>query len=196
VLFRSDKGEVHIPGAGTFGMFVLLVSLGMLFAGTMAVYLVFRTQVPVELWRPVGLHHLPWTLWLSTGLLLACSAKIHWALYSIRRDRQFPLLLALTATLTLGVGFLLLQSWNWYEMWQAISADQHHSKFLATFYLLTGLHAAHVLGGLISLALVLQKARRHIYSRNFHPGVRYCTIYWHFLDAAWLVIFLTLLLGS
>jgi cytochrome c oxidase subunit III len=190
------KADLYIPGAGTMGMVVLIASLSMLFAATMMVYFVFRAKVPQNLWRPAGFDHLPWTLWISTAILIACSFTIHTALAGIRKDREKSLILGLALTLILGLIFLLAQSWNWYELWIAISADQHRSKFMTTFYLLTGLHAAHVLGGLIPLVVVLVRAKQHIYSRNFYPGVRYCTIYWHFLDTAWLFIFVSLLLGT
>jgi cytochrome c oxidase subunit 3 len=190
------KTDLHIPGAGTMAMVLLIASLSMLFAASMMVYFVFRAKVPQSLWRPSGFDHLPGTLWISTAILMACSVTIHMALAAVRKDRQQKMMAGLIATLILGLVFLLAQSWNWYELWTAISADQHRGKFMTTFYLLTGLHAAHVFGGLIPLAVVLVRANRQVYSRNFHPGVRYCAIYWHFLDAAWLFIFVSLLLGT
>ncbi len=68
----SGKGDLHIPGAGTFGMFVLIGSLSMLFAASMVLYVVFRSRVGVMDWRPHGLDHLPVTLWASTVLLVSC----------------------------------------------------------------------------------------------------------------------------
>ena len=222
--FDDGKGNLHIPGAGSFGMFVLIASLSMLFAASMVLYIVFRSRAGIADWRPPGLDHLPATLWASTVLLVSCSAAIHWALAGIRKDRAPQLMIGLLLTLALGFLFLAAQSYNWFEVWQKVSQAppevshvsatvpqtppavfqvqqivppiQNRSKFMATFYILTGLHAAHVLGGLIPLIVVFIKAQRHIYSRNFHPGVRYCTIYWHFLDVAWLVIFVALLAGS
>ena len=174
--FPGGKGDLHIPGAGTMGMFVLILSLSMLFwlASMVAVCgpAIAGSGTAMAASRPEC--HLPATLWLSTVLLLSCSATIHWAWSGIRKDRESRLIVGLAITLVLGLAFLAAQCYNWYDIWLAISADQHRSKFLTTFYMLTGLHAAHVLGGLIPLAVVLAKARRHVYSRNFHPGVRYC----------------------
>ncbi len=114
----------------------------------------------------------------------------------IRKDRTKQLITGLLLTLALGLLFLLMQSINWLEIWREVSQEQHRSKFMTTFYILTGLHAAHVLGGLIPLIVVFIKSLRQVYSRNFHPGVRYCAIYWHFLDVAWIVIFVSLLAGT
>jgi cytochrome c oxidase subunit 3 len=65
-----------------------------------------------------------------------------------------------------------------------------------TFYMLTGLHAAHVIGGLALLAIVTVRAFCGRYSANAHAGVLYSTMYWHFLDGVWLVMFAVMLLGS
>ena len=91
---------------------------------------------------------------------------------SVRKDRNRQLTTGLLLTLCLGLLFLLCQTFNWIEIWRAVAAAQHRSQFMTTFYILTGLHAAHVLGGLIPLAIVSMKAMRHRYSRNFYPGVR------------------------
>jgi len=192
----SSKGELHVAGAGTAGMYVMLVSLSMLFLASLAVYVIFRFKFPAAEWRPAGFMHLPVTLWVSTILLVGCSVTIHLALLSVRNDKEPALKAWLIATLVLGVAFLGVQFQNWVELWNEISADQHRGKFMVSFYMLTGLHAAHVLGGLLPLGVVTRNAFLSRYSRNFYPGVRYCTIYWHFLDGAWLIIFVALLLGT
>ncbi|MFH1681903.1 MAG: cytochrome c oxidase subunit 3 [Candidatus Eisenbacteria bacterium] len=65
-----------------------------------------------------------------------------------------------------------------------------------TFYMLTGLHAAHVLGGLIALAVVTARAHRGAYSAADHAGIELCARYWHFLDIVWIVLFAVLLVGN
>ncbi len=83
-----------------------------------------------------------------------------------------------------------MQTINWLEFYHALPAGTNISgAYLAGFYILTALHALHVIGGLFPLAFVIRNAKRGQYSRNFHPGVRYSTIYWHFLDAIWLLLF-------
>jgi cytochrome c oxidase subunit 3 len=88
--------------------------------------------------------------------------------------------------------FLLLQGANWLEFYLKIRATPLEGAYLGMFYVLTGLHAAHVVGGLIPLGIVIYRAGRGRYSRNFHPGVRYVTAYWHFLDVVWCVLFATI----
>ncbi|HET9929853.1 MAG TPA: cytochrome c oxidase subunit 3, partial [Polyangiaceae bacterium] len=65
-----------------------------------------------------------------------------------------------------------------------------------TFYVLTGLHAAHVVGGFVPAGIVFARARRREYSSSRHEGVLLCTQYWHYLGVVWLALFLVLELSS
>ncbi|MCZ6542722.1 MAG: cytochrome c oxidase subunit 3, partial [Planctomycetota bacterium] len=77
------------------------------------------------------------------------------------------------------------------------SLDEVQKAFVLTgFYVLTGVHALHVIGGLIPLAAVTIRSFRNRYSSTDHAAVRYCAMYWHFLDGVWIVLFATLMLGT
>lgn len=211
---RYGGKSLHVPGAGTLGVLLLVGSLSVLFISSLIGYICYWYSFP----RPVTVH-LPWGLWLSTTVLLISSLTIHWAWVAIRHDLQRSSQLALAITLILGITFLGLQCWNWAEIYGALQSADHALKALhpqyvspiggmrmvhaliyekqamfAAFFFFTVMHAVHVLGGLIPLGVVNVKARRGVYSRNYHPGVRYCLIYWHFLDAAWILILITLLI--
>jgi cytochrome c oxidase subunit III len=186
---QPERGQ-PVPGAGRLGMAVFLVSLSMLFAASMVGYLVVRLRA--EAWPPPGMPRLPSGLWVATAVIVGCSVTIHRALLAARRGLQQPMVRWLGATLGLGALFLILQAMNW---WGLITArmPMQANLYAFTFYMLTGLHAAHVIGGLIPLGVVTSKARRGAYSAGSHPGVEYSAMYWHFLDAVWLVMFATLL---
>ncbi len=213
-LQRYGGKPLHIPGAGTLGVSLMVGSLSILFISSLIGYICYWFSFP----RPVAIQ-LPWGLWLSTAVLIVSSFTIHWAWMAVRHDLQRSCRMALLATLLLGMAFLLLQVWNWFEIYGALQTASHalnalHPQYvspiggmrkghamvyeekalLAAFYFFTILHALHVLGGLIPLGVVNVKARQGVYSRNYHPGVRYCLIYWHFLDAAWILILITLLI--
>ena len=66
--------------------------------------------------------------------------------------------------------------------------------YMFTFYVLTALHALHILGGLIFLATVTAKSFAGRYSPDYHPGVTYAAMYWHFLDVVWLIMFVLIFL--
>lgn len=197
---KSDKPEVFIPNAGTMGMWLLLVALGMLFASSVVAYLALRfVKFAGQPWPPYGFPPLPRSLWLSTVVILSASVTIHLALAAIRRDRLPALRRYLLLTLGLGVAFLVLQLWNWWSLYAALPPQfVSQGGYFGVFVVLTGLHAVHVLGGLIPLGIVWSRARGAgsavYYSANFHPGVRYCTMYWHFLDLVWLTLFIVVYL--
>ena len=128
-------------------------------------------------------------------MLVTCSATAHLALAAIRRDDSKRLVQMLIATFALGLLFLALQIWNYLTLARAeLTAKTNLYGF--TFYMMTGLHAAHVIGGLIPLAITLMRARSGRYTSFFHGGVRNVVLYWHFLDVVWIVVFACLLAGS
>ena len=101
----------------------------------------------------------------------------------------------LVATLVLAVGFLGLQSYAWYTIWPQVAAvAAPGSSYLKMFYMMTGLHAAHVVGGLVPLVIVTAAAYKGMYGRKKNAGVRFTAIYWHFLDVVWCVIFVVVYL--
>jgi cytochrome c oxidase subunit III len=190
--------ESAVHPLGTQGMKILLLSLSVLFAASLAGYLVVRLRAPE--WPPPGMPPLPRGLWLSTGLILVSGVTMHWALIAARLNRRTALGTALALTTTLGVAFLISQIVNWsgVRLTQAPSPGQIDGAkmFAFTFYLLTFLHAAHVLGGLGPLAVTTAHAFSGRYSAAHHPGVWYSTMYWHFLTVVWVVIFIVLYVAS
>jgi cytochrome c oxidase subunit 3 len=185
----TGKGDIHIPGAGSIGLVILLVSLSMLFLASILAYVVIRVHAP-DRWPPPGLPHIPNSLWISTIVIVTASFTIQAAVAAVRRDDEKRLARWLLATFIIGVVFLALQTFNWIEFYLEIrQVGRLEGAYLGMFYVLTGLHAAHVVGGLIPLGIVYYRSRKSRYSRNFHPGVRYVSIYWHFLDIIWVVLF-------
>ena len=194
----QDKGRVirtggergsDVPGAGTMGITLFLASLSMLFAGSL--FAVVWVRISADQWPPVGAPALPRLLWLSTALLIGCSAMIHSALGAIRRGDQQGLRRRLILTAAMATLFLASQTAGWFQFFDAAVFESHLYSF--SFYVLTGLHAAHVIGGIVALAVVLVMTYRGCYSGAHYPGVRNTAIYWHFLDAVWLVLFVFLL---
>lgn len=172
------------------GMGIFLVSLSILFAATMVGYIVVRLRA--EQWPPPGTPALPWTMWLSTAILIGCSFAIHRALIKVRSGEQPALRRAMMASLILGILFLLVQTLNWAQLIQA-QMTVRSSLYAFTFYTLTGLHALHVIAGVIQLEIVTRRTWRGIYTPESHLGIRLSAMYWHFLDAVWLVMFLCLM---
>lgn len=180
-------------------MRVFLVSLGMLFAASLVGFAVVRWQLGQRSLWPADLPPLPSGLLLSTLILIASSVTMQWALNGIRAGRGERLRSGLLLTMLLGIGFLLMQMRCWLVWLAPISqqwsqADEFRFA-LTSFYVLTGLHALHVVGGIVPMAIVTRNAFRDAYSADFFPGVQYTAMYWHFLGAVWIILYAALWIG-
>jgi cytochrome c oxidase subunit 3 len=113
---------------------------------------------------------------------------MHVALRAVRHNRFEVLQRSLTVALTLTGAFVLGQAQNWRSMYGATLASDARTLYGFTFYMLTGLHALHVLGGFVPLLVVLGKAKRREYSSSNHEGVKLCAQYWDYLALVWLIL--------
>jgi cytochrome c oxidase subunit 3 len=177
--------------AGVFGMLAFIASLAMIFAATILGVVVVRLEDDGA-WPPVGLPGLPSLLAWSTVVLLLSSGTMWLASRAAGRGHAGPLARWMVATFGLAVIFLGLQGLAW---WQLLSASVEITDHLYawTVYVLTALHALHVVGGIVPMAIVTWNAIRDRYTVENHRGVTYVGLYWHFLDVAWLGLYATLL---
>lgn len=194
------EGAVRLPPEGgggaprrasvrRLGMRLFLASLGMLFAGSLVGYLAIRLRAPA--WPPSGSQGLPAGLWWSTALVLLASAFMVVGERAVRRGRISALTGWLGLALALTVAFLAAQVGNWMQM-AADGMFPQQSLAAFGFYLLTFLHAAHVLGGLVPMVVTLVRSRQGRYSAVDHEGVELLGMYWHFLAVTWVAIFAVL----
>jgi len=193
----ADAAARH--SAGRFGMVLFLISIGVLFIATLLVLLVVRVQLARDGLWPSDLPALPKALWVSTAVLIASSGTMQWSLAAIRTGQANLLRNGLIATTALGLAFLATQIWCWIA-WAGVVADRWATSdefrlALTGFYVLSGLHGLHVIGGLIALIRTMIGAARRRYSAQEHAGVQYTSWYWHFLDVVWLIIFIVLMIA-
>ena len=179
--------------AGLFGMWLFLVALGVLFVSVILGYVVVRVDNGSD-FIPEGAPPPPALLLVSTALLILSSVTMQGAVRAGRKgDPRQGLRMAFTVALALG--FLALQAIAWWQLAREsmLPAD---SLYAWTFYVLTALHALHVLGGLPPMLIVTVRALRMGYGPSDHRGLVYCAMYWHFLDAVWIVLYAILWIGS
>lgn len=168
--------------AAMIGLGVFLAVVVTLFALLISAYFM-RMQVADWAQMPA-----PKLLWFNTGVLILSSAALQYAQVAARGGRMEDVGGGLIAGGLFASAFLVGQLFAW----QQLSAAGH---FLATnpasafFYLLTGLHGLHLLGGLVALALTAGKVRQGVEFSQVLLSVRLCAFYWHFLLALWLVLF-------
>ena len=136
---------------------------------------------------------------LNTFLLILSSVAVVLALDAVQKRNQRGLVRWLAATFVLGVVFLGIQAYEYYiliseGLWFGSIPEwlEHAGRtdlFGTTFYAMTGFHGAHVLVGVIMLAIVLFKAVKGYYTHDDHMGVELFGLYWHFVDLVWIILF-------
>jgi cytochrome c oxidase subunit 3 len=156
---------------------------------------VFRSTRAEQSWQAFSV---PAMLWVSTALILLSSATFEVARRALRRGAREVYQRWLVASLGLGFGFLVAQLLAWRGLvGQGIYlATNPHSSF---FYLLTGLHALHLLGGIMGLSYLMFRARFGAAGAKDEAGKQRARVdavglYWHFMDGLWVYIFALLFL--
>jgi cytochrome c oxidase subunit 3 len=172
------------------GIWIALVPVLVLFLA-LASALVLRQDYRVG-WRTVALPHI---LWLNTIILLASSLVLERGRRALR-DRA-SLIAAqrwLLTALALGLLFMAGQVIAWQQLYsQGVAART--SPLGVFFFLLTGAHAVHLLGGLIGLGLATLLPARGFRQLTRGMAVRIAAIYWHFLSILWCGLLLLLVLS-
>jgi len=141
-----------------------------------------------EPWQPFT-HS--WRLWINSGVLVLASVAMQNAVYALRRDQSLRLLCSLAAGALLAMLFIILQMSVW-QFLQAMGYGVAANPANSYFYILTGLHALHLLGGLVALGRVVNSLRRDSDLQNRHAAIEACALYWHYLLGLWLVLFFML----
>lgn len=177
----GDEGDRPVNN-GLLGLGLFLIAVTMLFTGFTSAYIISRSGPS---WQSIPM---PKVLWLSTAVLLLSSLTLEGARQALRRAYLRVVNRWLWMTALLGGVFVAGQLEAWHALRNAgvYLPTNPHSSF---FYVLTGLHGLHFLGGIIALAYVLYLARGGVYTRPLHQSFNLCTIYWHFLDGLWLYLF-------
>lgn len=168
------------------GMILFLVSEAFLFGSLFWTYYYLRAENPV--WPPSGVQLDMVLASVNTAILLSSSGVIWWAGRAIRQGRQTNLALGLAITITLGITFLGITFFEWTHE----SFRPWTSAYGSIFYTLTGFHALHVFGGvLLLLSLLTRTLKKRITSSNF-GAIEVGSLYWHYVDFIWIIVFSTL----
>ncbi len=168
---------------------VLLGVVTVLFSLLIAAYAV---RMAFEDWRPVPEQ---WLLWLTTGLLVASSLAFHAAWLGVRDRRLDRAQLGMLAGGGFALGFFVGQLAAWRQL-NGLPVFDITNPAIAFFYLITALHALHLMGGLVAWSVafgVVHKGTDHPRAARL---VRLCATYWHYLLGVWLVLFGLLFSGN
>lgn len=131
---------------------------------------------------------LPDILWVNTGALVLSSIALEWTQRSARQGSMAQVRLGLVTASVLAVGFLVGQLVAWQQLSAAgfIVAGNPANSF---FYLVTGLHGLHIVGGLVALGWAASKAWHSDSVATVRLNVELCSTYWLFMLVVWVALF-------
>lgn len=172
------------------GILLFILSEVMLFGAFFAAYFFIRVVAEPASWPPAGIELPVLIAGINTAVLVSSSFTIHYALESIKKGNRNGLKLGLTLTWLLGATFLFIQLNEYVH----IGFSARDGAFGSIFYGLTGLHGAHVFVGLCLLTFANIRAYRGHFgpAQKDHLGVEVPSIYWHFVDIMWVIVFLAI----
>jgi cytochrome c oxidase subunit 3 len=188
----NKASDLSAGGPATFGMRLLIASLTVLFAASLVGYVVTRLRL-----GPDFVVKVPDLFYVSTGVLLVTGICLEATWRRLRRGAVGPARTLLLATVVAAVAFLAVQVPALIGLLRAHrTALVDGNPLLGFVFFLVLLHALHVLGGLVALAVVAARSlRRQLIPDQDGPAVRLSTRYWHFLEIVWAVMFLVFLLA-
>ena len=186
VELTRDERAVRQTSGPVLGMVIFVASEAMFFATFFGAYFTIYSVNPV--WPPAGFPRLePELATVLTVLLVASSVTLQIGVRAIRRDRTRTMLVWLGLTILLGAGFLGLQLYDY----SLLGFGVRDGIFGSLFYVMTGLHMAHVFGGVVFLVLVLVQGLGGQLTHAHHDSMEAGSIYWHFVDVVWICLFTT-----
>jgi cytochrome c oxidase subunit 3 len=167
-----------------FGLWLFMASVFILFMAFTSAYIVRRAEGNWQIFE------LPALFTYSTIVILLSSVTMQWTYFAVKRNQLVNAKNMIVLTSVAGVIFLALQWMGWGSL---IESSIHlvgnpSGSFL---YIITGLHAAHIISAIVFLLVVLANALRNRFNLN---QIEMCTTYWHFLGVLWLYLFVFLTL--
>jgi len=170
-------------------LYIGIFSSIMLFSGLTSGYIVRQADGG---WL---IFSMPFMFWISTGIILVSSITANWALSAVKKNNFEHVKIALGTTILLGLAFCVTQYLGWSELTKGgiYFAGKQANASGSFFYVLTGVHFAHIISGLIYLSVIFVRSLSNRYHSGNIAGVRHTGIFWHFLDAVWVYLFIFLL---
>ena len=187
--WENQKAPPYQAGGDSFAvpphkvaLFFFLGVASVLFALFITAYFI---RMELTDWRPMPESP---RLWLNTGILVLASVVLQWTLTMTARERLDKVKLGILAGGVLTFAFVLGQLGVWRQM-AAAGYVMYNNPANAFFYVITGIHALHILGGLWVWTRAGIRALSGAKADDLYLSVELCTVYWHFLLLVWLVIF-------
>jgi cytochrome c oxidase subunit I len=179
----SPGDDLSVPDKSVVAVWTFIASEGTFFVVLLLAYVVFNLSTQAS---SAALDVK--TTGIYTGCLFASSATLYVAERQLANERARAFRAWLVATIVLGAVFLLGQAREYHRLFHRGLAV-NSSLFTSTFFTLTGFHALHVTVGLLALAALAAVAFADEIQRRFARAFRAIGLYWHFVDAVWVLVF-------
>ena len=185
----GQKGRVRSVNPKLFGLWIFMVTVVMLFISLSSAYIVKKAEGD---WL---LIQFPQMFKITSVLIVLSSISMHFAYVASKRNHLFNIRLGLGITGLLAIAFTAGQYWSWSELVEqrVFFVGNPAGSFI---YVFTGLHVAHLFGGLIFLIVVLRRAFVYQVHSKSMLSIQLCATYWHFLGGLWLYLYLFLILNN
>ncbi len=188
-VIQAPKGNLAMHPK-KFIVWLFIVSIVMIFASLTSAYIVRQAEGD---WL---YFDIPPIFYVSTGIILLSSLTMHLAYWHTKKDNIGNVKVWLFLTTILGFGFLATQWQGWKEL-QTLGvffAGNDANVSGSFFYVLSGLHGAHIISGIIYLIIILVATFRYEIHSKTLTRMQMCATFWHFLDGLWIYLVLFLLL--
>ena len=192
--------------AATLGMWVFLVTEVLFFGGLFCTYAIYRAWYPQAF--AAASHELDVTLGtINTAVLITSSLTMALAVHAAQLGQRRLLMIFLVLTMALGAVFLGIKSVEYYHKFTEHHVPgpafqfekehvQHAQIFFSLYFMMTGLHALHMVIGLGIMLVMLWLAWRGTITSEYYGPIEISGLYWHFVDIVWIFLFpLLYLLG-
>jgi cytochrome c oxidase subunit 3 len=174
------------PELLTVGTVVWLSSELMFFSGLFAAYFTLRASSAV--WPPAGVDLDTASATVATFLLVLSSGTMQLGVRAVARGDQRGYLKWLVATFVLGTVFVAAQARDWARLHFSVASHAYGSAF----YLMTGFHGLHVIGGLVAMMVMAGRAASRRFDTAGLPSAEMLSYYWHFVDVVWIGLWATI----
>jgi cytochrome c oxidase subunit 3 len=193
--------------ASTLGMWLFLVTEVMFFGGMFLIYLIYRVLYP-EAWI-LGSNHLNVAMGaLNTGVLICSSLTMALAVRAAQTSDRGAQIRNLILTMLFGSVFLIVKYFEYAEKFEhhlvpganfdmTLPQANAQQLFFSIYFMMTGIHAIHMIVGIGLMLIILAMAWRGRFSAEYYTPVEMSGLYWHFVDIVWIFLFpLLYLLGA
>jgi cytochrome c oxidase subunit 3 len=185
--------------ASTLGMWVFLATEVLFFGGLFLGYAVYRSAYPAAFGE--ASRHLDVVLGsLNTAVLLCSSLTMAMAVHSAHLGVRKASIAFLTGTMALGAVFLAIKFYEYYDkyreglipgvhfVWHG-SDPRHAAIFYLFYFIMTGMHAAHMVIGIVLMTVLIVLSRKGRFSEQYFTPLELGGLYWHFVDIVWVFLF-------